>query len=133
MYHIETPEAMFLLGKELAKEHTILLLEWDLWAGKTLLTKWFAAWLGIDDTVVQSPTYTYINIYEHKLLHVDMYRLKEEKDMIEKWIHEQLQLYPYIVIERPRFIKQLPFDTYTRVLIEKTDTWREVTIEKKTG
>ncbi len=132
MYHIETPEAMFLLGKELAKDHHILLLSWELWAGKTLLTKWFAAWLGLDDTLVQSPTYTYINIYDNKLLHVDMYRLPEEKDMIEKWIHEQLHLYPYVVVEWPKFITQLPFDSYTHVLIEKTDTWRIVTVEKKT-
>jgi len=41
---INSPEQMLEFWKKLSSEAKILLLEWDLWAGKTLLTKWFAKW-----------------------------------------------------------------------------------------
>jgi len=42
MHKITTPEEMLNYGKQLAKEHKILLLHGELGAGKTLLTKGFA-------------------------------------------------------------------------------------------
>lgn len=39
---ISTPQEMLNYGKELAKMHKILLLQGELGAGKTLLTKGFA-------------------------------------------------------------------------------------------
>ncbi|MFZ5341811.1 MAG: tRNA (adenosine(37)-N6)-threonylcarbamoyltransferase complex ATPase subunit type 1 TsaE [Patescibacteria group bacterium] len=33
---------------------------------------------------MQSPTYTYMNIYDNKFLHIDLYRMEDEKDFIEK-------------------------------------------------
>lgn len=36
---ISSPEAMIQLGEQLAKDHKVLLLQGDLGAGKTLLTK----------------------------------------------------------------------------------------------
>lgn len=83
---INSPEEMTNLGESLAKEHKILLLQWELGSGKTTLAKWFAKWLGINPKHVQSPTYTYLNIYENKLLHIDMRRINEQKELIEKWI-----------------------------------------------
>jgi len=62
-YILNTPEEMFALGESLVQEHPILFIEWELWAGKTTLIKWFAQWLGIDATTVTSPTYTYIQEY----------------------------------------------------------------------
>ncbi|MBO7095090.1 tRNA (adenosine(37)-N6)-threonylcarbamoyltransferase complex ATPase subunit type 1 TsaE [bacterium] len=38
----------------------------------------------MDPKKVQSPTYTYVNVYDDKLLHIDMYRLETFKDLIEK-------------------------------------------------
>lgn len=110
---------MLALWEQLAKDHKILLLQGDLGAGKTLLTKWFARWLGIDDHLVQSPTYAYINIYEHKLLHIDMYRLESYEDLVQKWILAQMHEHDYIVVERPKFIDQLGLTKYTLVDIKK--------------
>lgn len=110
---------MLALWEQLAKDHKILLLQGDLGAGKTLLTKWFARWLGIDDHLVQSPTYAYINIYEHKLLHIDMYRLESYEDLAQKWILAQMHEHDYIVVERPKFIDQLGLTKYTLVDIKK--------------
>lgn len=116
---ISTPQEMFQLWEELAKNHKILLLKWDLWAGKTLLTKWFAHWLWIDENIVQSPTYAYMNSYNNKLLHIDMYRIWDENDIWEKWINDQISKHEFIAIERPNFIDMLDISNYTIVQITK--------------
>lgn len=122
---------MLKLWNKLAKEAKVLLLRWDLWAGKTLLTKWFAKWLWIDENIVQSPTYAYINIYEDKLLHIDMYRIEHYSDLVEKWILDQIHQYEYIVIERPKFIDKLWLINYLNIeIIKKSVNIREVNIIK---
>ena len=126
---IKTPEEMFKLGQELSKKYKILLLFGDLWAWKTLLTKWFANWLGIDENIVQSPTYSYINSYGWKLLHVDMYRIWEENDVWEKWINDQISKHEYIAIEWPKFIDSLDISHYAKITIEKDWDSRIVEIE----
>ena len=126
---IKTPEEMFKLGQELSKKYKILLLFGDLWAWKTLLTKWFANWLGIDENIVQSPTYAYINSYGWKLLHVDMYRIWEENDVWEKWINDQISKHEYITIEWPKFIDSLDISHYAKITIEKDWDSRIVEIE----
>ena len=131
---IDSPEAMLALWTSLAKDHKILLLQGDLGAGKTLLTKWFARWLGIDDHLVQSPTYAYLNVYENKLLHIDMYRLESYEDLVEKWILAQMHEHDYIVIERPKFIDQLGLTEYTRIDIKKiSETERELSLREFTN
>ena len=159
-------------GKELAKEHKILLLHGELWAGKTLLAKWFAQGLGVNHDMVQSPTYAYLNVYEsnfnhqgnqwnavsldnwimstiwetasinevkwlqisktvgRKLLHIDMYRINEYSQLVEKWIIDQINEFDYIVIERPKFIDQLPIHNFLTLHITKTsETEREIKID----
>lgn len=116
---IENPEQMHEYGKTLAQHHSILLLEWELWAGKTTLIKGFAEGLGIDPNLVQSPTYTYLNTYADKLLHIDMYRLKSFEELIEKGILNQISEFETVVIERPKWIDQLDLDTYLHIKIHK--------------
>ena len=125
---IKTPEEMFKLGQELSKKYKILLLFGDLWAWKTLLTKWFANWLWIDENIVQSPTYAYINSYNWKLLHIDMYRIWEENDVWEKWINDQISKHEYITIEWPKFIDSLDISHYAKITIEKDWDSRNVEI-----
>ncbi len=129
MITIPSPEAMYELGKSLAKDHKILLLEGELGSGKTTLTKGFAEGLGINTKQVQSPTYTYLNSYDDKLLHIDMRRLNEQKELIEKGILDQIHQYEYIIIERPKHTKFLDLEKATTVTIKKTSpTTREVSI-----
>ena len=116
---IENPEQMHEYGKALAQHYSILLLEWELWAGKTTLIKGFAEGLGIDPNLVQSPTYAYLNIYADKLLHIDMYRLKSFEELIEKGILNQISEFETVVIERPKWIDQLDLDTYLHIKIHK--------------
>lgn len=100
---IRSPEEMFALGKEMAQKHTKILLHGELWAGKTTFAKGFAEWLGIDPMIVQSPTYTYLHEYENKLLHIDMYRLELEEEIVQKGILEIIERSSHIIIEWPKF------------------------------
>jgi tRNA threonylcarbamoyladenosine biosynthesis protein TsaE len=118
-YFLSSPEEMIQLGKTLATTSPIILLEGDLGAGKTTFAKGFAEALGISPEIVQSPTYTYINIYDEKLLHLDMYRLESFQQMVEKGILDQLHSYSYLLIEWPKWIEQLALDTYLHLQIKK--------------
>ena len=129
MQTISTPQHMLEFWAALAKEHKILLLHGELGAGKTLLTKWFAKWLWLNEHQVQSPTYAYLNIYGEKLLHIDMYRINEFSELIEKGIIDQMNEYEHIVIERPKFIDQLPIKNNAIITIEKiSETERSIEV-----
>lgn len=69
----------------------ILLLSGDLGAGKTALVKGIAKGLGIKNEIT-SPTFTLMNIYPinnkktsalNQMVHIDTYRLKHEKELVE--------------------------------------------------
>lgn len=116
---IASPEAMHQLGFDLAQKAKILLLHWPLGAGKTTLIKGFAQWLGIDPTLVQSPTYAYLNSYQNKLLHIDMYRLESLSEAVEKGILDQISEFDFIVIEWPKWIDELDLGSFLCLEIEK--------------
>lgn len=99
---IHSPEAMHQLGKHLATQYPVLFLSGDLGAGKTTFAKGFAEGLGIDPAQVQSPTYTYLNVYDEKLLHLDLYRLDSFDEMMEKGILDQLSDFSFILLEWPK-------------------------------
>jgi tRNA threonylcarbamoyladenosine biosynthesis protein TsaE len=126
---ITSPEAMHQLGKELAQQHSIILLEGELGAGKTTFAKGFAEGLGIAPEKVQSPTYTYLNRYDDTLLHLDMYRLESFDQLIEKGILDEITTSDYLLIERPKRINQLGLGKVVCVQITKVgENEREVTL-----
>lgn len=126
---ITTPQQMLEFWAALAKEHKILLLRGELGAGKTLLTKGFAKWLWLNENNVQSPTYAYLNIYDNKLLHIDMYRIKHYEELVEKGIIDQINEYEHIIIERPKFIDKLPVKNSAIITIEKiSETERSIEV-----
>ncbi|MFM6941439.1 MAG: tRNA (adenosine(37)-N6)-threonylcarbamoyltransferase complex ATPase subunit type 1 TsaE [Candidatus Planktophila sp.] len=80
MHTIDTPEAMFELGKRigsLCKAGDLILLNGPLGAGKTVFVQGIGAALGIED--VTSPTFVISRIHNAPLplIHVDVYRLLE--------------------------------------------------------
>ena len=124
---INSPKEMHQLWIELSKSESILFLMWNLWSWKTTFAKWFAEWLWIDPKKVQSPTYTYVNIYDDKLLHIDMYRLETFEDLIEKWIMDLINEYEYILIEWPKWTEKLNLGWIRTLTISKTgDNEREI-------
>ncbi|MBP7847951.1 tRNA (adenosine(37)-N6)-threonylcarbamoyltransferase complex ATPase subunit type 1 TsaE, partial [Patescibacteria group bacterium] len=44
----------------------------------------------------------YLNTYQNKLLHIDMYRLETKEQLHETGLLEQITLYEYILIERTK-------------------------------
>ncbi|MBO4496980.1 MAG: tRNA (adenosine(37)-N6)-threonylcarbamoyltransferase complex ATPase subunit type 1 TsaE, partial [Lachnospiraceae bacterium] len=70
---------------ESATPGTVLCLDGDLGAGKTVFTKGFAKGLG-SQALVTSPTYTLMHIYDDGRLpiyHFDVYRIDDEDEMAE--------------------------------------------------
>lgn len=67
------------------KPGDIVALHGDLGAGKTTFSKGvISSFSSVLETEVQSPTFTYLNIYEGNLViyHFDLYRLKNEQEFI---------------------------------------------------
>ncbi len=62
----------------------VVLLRGELGTGKTTLTRGIAQGLGLTDpTLVNSPSFTLVNIYQGDcpIYHVDLYRLRNERDL----------------------------------------------------
>ncbi len=67
----------------------VVTLEGELGAGKTTFARAFAAALGVDVTLVSSPTYVFVNVYPagggtgaiRRIVHVDCYRLTSADDL----------------------------------------------------
>jgi tRNA threonylcarbamoyladenosine biosynthesis protein TsaE len=77
-----SPSETFKIGEQIGRKlkgNELILLNGDLGAGKTLLTKGIASAIGIDPEEVVSPSFTLINEFKGKngfrLLHADLYRL----------------------------------------------------------
>lgn len=83
----KSPDETQSFGKELAKSLPvpgIVLLYGELGTGKTTLTRGIAQGLGLKDPgLVNSPSFTLVNIYQGDcpIYHVDLYRLRGERDL----------------------------------------------------
>ena len=95
------------LGKKIAETlhgGDIVLLHGELGAGKTTLVKGIAQGLGIKEDIT-SPTFTLMNVYRirnqepacrtgrsgiRELVHIDTYRLNDEKELIDIGVEDYL-------------------------------------------
>lgn len=107
--------------RSFSKKSSKILLYGDLWAWKTYFVKWFVEWLWIDIKKVQSPTYAYVNVYENQILHIDMYRIENFEQLLEKWILELIDSYEYILIEWPKFEEKYIDNSWKKIKINKID------------
>jgi len=82
------------LGANLAqhvKRGDIIALDGPLGSGKTVLARGFIRALCGENTVVPSPTFTLVQIYDtpkFPLWHCDLYRLEDEEDVLEIGLEE---------------------------------------------
>ncbi len=94
------------LGEKLAgrlQPGDVLLLEGDLGAGKSELTRGIAKGLGVTETVT-SPSFTILNVYESgrfPLYHFDWYRLESSEELYELGMDEYLGGDGAAVVEWP--------------------------------
>jgi tRNA threonylcarbamoyladenosine biosynthesis protein TsaE len=122
---IKWEEAMISYGKSLLTHGSRFLLEWELWAWKTTITKGIADGIGIDPSNVQSPTYTYMHIYDEKLLHIDMRRIESEQHFFSLGLHELIDAYEYVVIEWPKRENTYIDTTWQRISIQRKE-WSRI-------
>jgi tRNA threonylcarbamoyladenosine biosynthesis protein TsaE len=129
-----SPAETIEFGRQLAatlQPGTILALTGDLGAGKTCLVKGIAAGLGITQAVT-SPTFTLVHEYPGgrlPLVHIDLYRLDQEREAINIGIEDHLPGPGITVIEwAERIAGLLPTDTKRIRLSVVDETTRRIEV-----
>ena len=138
IYETNSPEETFALGKKMGAEAapgTVITLDGDLGAGKTLFTKGFAAGLGIDEPV-SSPTFTILQEYgggRLPLYHFDVYRIGDPGEMEEVGLDDYIYGDGTCLIEWSELIAELIPEGATRIMIvrdpAKGDDYRRISVE----
>lgn len=102
VFEVKSVEETWALAKQVAAElkpGDVVCLEGDLGAGKTTFTQGLAAALGVPGRV-NSPTFCIVQ--EHgKLVHMDLYRLKGEDDVLSTGWEDYLADGAILVVEWP--------------------------------
>lgn len=110
----------------------IIFLKWDLWAGKTTLSKhilWNILWISEE---VTSPTYTYYNKYGENY-HFDLYRIWDYDEFFAIGWEDILDNLKWVaLIEWPDKIEKY-YQADIEIRLEKTQdpNQREIEILKK--
>lgn len=106
------------------KRATVVGLSGDLGAGKTTLAKAIADQLGIQETV-QSPTFVVAKFYQptkgdfSQLVHIDAYRIEDEKELDPLHLGEVFERpHTLVIIEWPERIKRALSEHAQYFLIE---------------
>lgn len=99
----------------------VVLLRGDLGAGKTTLTRGIARGLGLKDpSLVNSPSFTLVNIYQGDcaIYHVDLYRLGGDRDLYSIGLDDFLGKEGVTIVE---WGERLPYPIPGAVEIEIED------------
>ena len=143
VYESNSPDETYELGRSIGERiesGSIIALDGDLGAGKTLFTQGLAAGLGITEPV-NSPTFTILQIYDSgriPLYHFDVYRIDDPYEMEEVGFDDYIFGNGVSVIEWPERIaelmEQIP-DPYTEIRITRDDAhgfdYRRIEITEK--
>jgi tRNA threonylcarbamoyladenosine biosynthesis protein TsaE len=125
IFETNSEEETIAVGEVIARElprRCVVLLEGNLGAGKTTVTKGIANALGEDPNEVSSPTFTLIHEYGARLVHVDLYRLESDREFATLGLEEYFDMERIVLIEwGGKFRHLLPADA------------REIRIEHRGG
>ena len=125
------------VGAEVARNcprGTVIILDGDLGAGKTVFSRGFARELGIDEPV-SSPTYTIVQEYElpekGRLYHLDLYRINGVSAALAFGVDEFLNdPSSYALVEWPERIEGIiPEDAVKVTLKHAGNEQREISVE----
>lgn len=112
----------------------VVCLEGDLGAGKTHFVKGMAAAFGIEESAVQSPTFTLINEYPGRLplYHFDCYRMESVHEALEIGAEEYFYGEGVSVIEWPERIREIiPAEAVWITITSLAPTKRKFVIQQK--
>ena len=120
-------EDMGLWGEKIASSipsGVILLMEGEMGAGKTTLTKGIVKSLSCDD-VVSSPTFSIVNQYitrdGESIYHFDFYRIDDIEEAYDMGCEEYFYSGSTCLIDWPEKIEELLPESYARVDISAID------------
>lgn len=122
-YNISKEEDTKLISEKIGKilkKGDILLLYGDLGSGKTCFTRYLIQNLTNEKEIVPSPTFTIVQNYKTKkgeIWHYDLYRIKEQEELIEIGIYESLKN-NITIIEWPQIIEKYIKDNYNPIILE---------------
>ena len=106
----------------------------DMSAGKTTFIKYLCQELGVDPSLVNSPTYAIVNEYEARgdqlIFHFDFYRIKDENEAFDMGYENYFYSNHYCFIEWPEKIANLLPENRLRIHIESEANMRIFTIEE---
>ena len=109
---LSSPDRTALFGRHAAQflpSRSVLALHGPLGAGKTSFVQGLAAGLDIK-TPIQSPTFSYLNLYEEGkrcLYHFDLYRMKSPSDFFSMGFDEYFDQNGIVAIEWPERLGNL--------------------------
>lgn len=110
----------------LAPETKIFLFYAPMGAGKTTLIKEFCKQLGSTDHF-SSPTYAIINEYacpQGKIFHVDLYRLKNEEELMDLGMEDYIDGNNYCFIEWPELVESMMDVSFIKIEINVNENIR---------
>ncbi|WP_276981426.1 tRNA (adenosine(37)-N6)-threonylcarbamoyltransferase complex ATPase subunit type 1 TsaE [Johnsonella ignava] len=117
------------------KGGTVICLDGEIGAGKTVFAKGFALGLGIDDDIV-SPTFTIMQVYDGgrlPLYHFDAYRISDSDEMYEIGFEDYLFGSGVCIIEWSELIEDIIPDSAIKIRIDrdvqKGLDYRRITVE----
>lgn len=117
-----------------AYSNKIIAFYGEISAGKTTFIKYLCKELGVDPTLVNSPTYAIINEYETRgdqlIYHFDFYRIKDENEAYDMGYENYFYSNHYCFIEWPEKIANLLPENLLRIHIESEANIRIFTIEE---
>ncbi len=117
-------------GEEYAKTlraGDTVLIDGEMGAGKTVLTKGILKGLGVQEEVT-SPTYAYVNTYCDKFFHFDCYRIESEEQAFRLGFADYFELGGVCLVEWGENIKGLLPEGCKRIVITKRgEELREIT------
>ena len=133
---IRSIEELPALASKITKAYSnkVIAFYGDMSAGKTTFIKYLCQELGVEPSLVNSPTYAIVNEYEARgdqlIFHFDFYRIKDENEAFDMGYENYFYSNHYCFIEWPEKIANLLPENRLQIHIESEANMRIFTIEE---